>query len=126
MALLLITNQPVLASEWTKYASSDTQDDYMDFEYLSNKQTKNNIFKAWQLIDYKTTIAHNAGTPVLSTKILYEINCSRRMGRMEYIVTYAQAMGNGPILKDWDPKDQLKPIIPNSLYDEIRKSGCPN
>lgn len=122
---LLTIHQQILASEWTKYSSTGSQDEYMDFEYLGNGKSKNNMLKAWQMIDYKTVIAHNAGIPVLSTKILYEVNCSQRMGRIAYIATYSEAMGNGPILKAWDPKSEFTPIVPSSLYDELRKTGCP-
>lgn len=125
LIFILALTSPAFGAEWTQIGSSDSRDDYVDYEYLSNKKSKNNILKVWQLVDHKTVIANNAGTPVLSTKFLVEINCSQREARIAYIVAYSERKGKGTQLRAADPKMESEPIIPDSLYDVFRKTGCP-
>jgi len=113
------------AADWQQIGSDSTRDTYVDYDYLNNKKTKNNLLKVWQLFDHKKVIAQYAGTPVLSTKVLVEIDCLQREAKMTYIVTYPEKMGGGRQLTASDPGLEKAPIIPDSLYDVFRKTGCP-
>ncbi|MDO8714052.1 MAG: hypothetical protein Q7K13_06190 [Polynucleobacter sp.] len=109
------------AAEWTQIG----QDSYVDYEYLSNKKTKNQQLKVWQLKDRQESVAHAAGVPVLSVKFLTEIDCVRRESAITYIVSYSDYMGAGRQLSAADPRVERAPVIPGSLQDVFRKTGCP-
>lgn len=112
-------------AEWTQIGNDDAREDYVDYEYLANAKTKNNSLKVWTLINHKKVIANASGVPVLSTKVLYEIDCINRETRISYIVAYSDFMGNGKQLTAASPKLDKAPIIPGSLQDVFRKTGCP-
>jgi len=109
------------AAEWTNIG----QDYYVDYEYLNNKKSKNQLLKVWQLRDLKKNVAHAAGVPVLSIKLLTEIDCVRRESQITYIVSYSEFMGKGQQLSAANPMAEKIPIIPDSLQDVFRKTGCP-
>ena len=111
----------VAAAEWTNIG----QDSYVDYEYLGNKKSSNQFLKVWQLKDRQESVAHAAGVPVLSVKFLTEIDCVRRESQITYIVSYSEYMGKGQQLTAANPKVERTPIIPDSLQDVFRKTGCP-
>lgn len=113
---------PVFAAEWTSIG----QDFYVDYEYLGNKKSKNQLLKVWQLRDRQENVAHAAGVPVLSIKFLTEIDCVKRESQITYIVSYSEYMGKGQQLSAANPKVEKIPVIPDSLQDVFRKTGCPN
>lgn len=110
------------AAEWTEIS----QDFYADLEYVNNIKTKNQLLKVWQLRDRQEKVAHASGVPVLSVKYLTEIECVRREHAITYIVSYSDYMGKGRQLSAAAPKTEWLPIIPDSLQDIFRKTGCPN
>lgn len=112
----------VAAAEWT----SISQDSYVDYEYLGNKKSGNQLLKVWQLRDRQESVAHAAGVPVLSIKFLTEIDCVKRESQITYIVSYSEYMGKGKQLSAANPKVEKIPVIPDSLQDVFRKTGCPN
>lgn len=111
----------VAAAEWTKIG----QDYYVDYEYLDNKKSKNQVLKVWQLRDHQENVAHAGGVPVLSIKFLTEIDCVRRESQITYIVSYAEYMGKGRQLSAANPNVEKTPIVPDSIQDVFRKTGCP-
>jgi hypothetical protein len=60
----------VAAAEWTSIGL----DEYVDYEYLDNKRSKNQLLKVWQLRDRQENIVNVAGAPALSIKYLTEID----------------------------------------------------
>jgi hypothetical protein len=112
----------VAAAEWTSIG----QDSYVDYEYLGNKKSGNQLLKVWQLRDRQESVAHAAGVPVLSTKFLTEIDCVKRESQITYVVSDSEYMGKGKQLTAANPKVEKIPVIPDSLQDVFRKTGCPN
>lgn len=111
----------VASAEWTSIG----QDFYVDYEYLGNKKSNNQFLKVWQLRDRQENVAQAAGVPGLSIKFLTEIDCIRRESQITYIVTYSEYMGKGQQLNAANPKVEKIPIVPDSLQDVFRKTGCP-
>lgn len=95
----------VAAAEWTNIG----QDFYVDYEYLSNQKSKNQLLKVWQLRDRQENVAQAAGVPVLSIKFLTEIDCVKRESQITYIVSYSEYMGKGQQLSAANPKSKRRP-----------------
>lgn len=112
---------PVVAAEWTNIG----QDFYVDYEYLGNKKSKNQLLKVWQLRNHQENVAHAAGVPVRSIKFLTEIDCVKHESQITYVLSYSEYMGKGKQLSAANPNVEKTPIVPDSIQDVFRKTGCP-
>lgn len=104
-----------LAAEWTMTNSDSEQTDYFDF---STKRKSGHIVKIWALSDYKKE-QYLVNSKYLSTKHLFELNCSDETFRIVFGLSYDKHMGLGnPIESYFDNEAEWIPIPPETRIEK--------
>lgn len=115
-----IKGQAATNSEWEPIGGSEVNSWYISMRSMQSTEVG---MKAWILQDYKKPEVLR-GKASYSRKFLDEYDCSKKMRRPLFLVSYSEPMGKGVALSSAEGSGKWAPVIPDSVSDMIHLIIC--
>lgn len=107
-------------SEWEPIGDSEVNSWYISIRSIQSTEAGK---KAWILQDYKKPeVLH--GKASSSRKFLDEYDCTKKMRRPLFLVSYSDPMGKGVALSSSEGSGKWVPVIPDSVSEMIHIILC--
>ena len=119
MTLLLIVTRQAWA-EWTKFWEGDGSIFYADAASMKKDPRNPALRSMLQLINFKKPDSHG----VLSSKLLVQYDCKKKMSRTLYVFEYAEPRAKGKVLFSSSEADAWESLVASSNEMELLKSIC--
>ena len=78
----------------------------------------------WSLFDFKVIQTNGEGKEYLTMTHQDEYDCNNETTQNLAIAEYAGRMGNGYLIQTLSSRDELQPIIPDTIAEFLWKIAC--
>lgn len=117
----MFASSPVFA-EWKKFANSNDADFWLDDERVRNM---GDYIQAWGIVNYYKANTNSQGSPYLSVRSLYQVDCDQEKIRTIFTAEYSEWSGKGNPLQTFDsPDNSWATIIPDSIGEALERELC--
>jgi hypothetical protein len=90
----------------------------------TSRQWTGTTVKIWMMMDLKKPDKIDAKRSFLSTKEQIQFNCQEKTQQILFSAFYSQRMGQGETIYRRVEPLKLEPIVPDSIFEDIRQWAC--
>ena len=113
--------QPSFSADWVNIGMNDHVVFGID---RSSLEREGSIRRVWSMLDYRQPQKNSQGKPYLSSRMLLEIDCSRKQARSRSLAIYSGARLSGEALTSEGVIAEWQPVPPSSPVFTIMQHAC--